>query len=58
MSKCPLCDRNNNCAISKGEKPESCWCMKVYVSTKLFENISLEKDRCFCRECIERADDS
>ncbi|MGM0873467.1 MAG: cysteine-rich CWC family protein [Bacillota bacterium] len=53
MSKCPLCNEENNCAITEGEKPESCWCMKVSISKQLLENISLGGNDCICKKCID-----
>jgi hypothetical protein len=53
MTKCSICNEDNNCAMSKGENPESCWCMNVTISPKLLEKASSENERCLCKKCID-----
>jgi Cysteine-rich CWC len=53
MTKCPICNEENNCVMSKGEDPEYCWCMKVIISPQLLEETSSKRDCCICKKCIE-----
>jgi hypothetical protein len=49
--RCPLCNGDNKCAIPNGEKPQSCWCMTISISSNLLEKTT-EKNRCICQKCV------
>ncbi|WP_082096684.1 cysteine-rich CWC family protein [Paenibacillus wulumuqiensis] len=51
--QCPLCGRDNGCAITRQLPPESCWCMKVNIPMNVRTRIP-EKQRnqaCICQRC-------
>ncbi|WP_419465876.1 cysteine-rich CWC family protein [Bacillus spongiae] len=52
MTKCPLCNKDNHCAINEGKKAETCWCMKVSISKELLQSIG-HRNQCICYECLE-----
>ncbi|UGB29377.1 cysteine-rich CWC family protein [Metabacillus sp. B2-18] len=51
MKKCPLCQNDNQCAISKGQQPKTCWCMTASFPQKLLATTSFE-DSCICKKCV------
>ena len=53
QSKCPLCGRNNDCAVAAGRDPDSCWCMTATMSTSALTSIPLEAQGkvCICSAC-------
>jgi hypothetical protein len=53
MSKCPLCTKENHCAIAQGEEPETCWCMKETIPQQLLEKASVATDQCICQKCVD-----
>jgi Cysteine-rich CWC len=48
---CPICNRDNKCAISNGEQFNSCWCMTITIPAELLEK-SPDKSRCICQKCV------
>jgi hypothetical protein len=48
---CPICTGVNNCALSNGEQPESCWCMTITIPSELLEK-SPDNSRCICEKCV------
>jgi Cysteine-rich CWC len=52
MKKCPLCQNDNQCAVSKDQQPETCWCMTEYFPKDLLTSVSL-KDSCICKKCVD-----
>ncbi len=50
---CPLCGRNNHCALANGETGASCWCMDVTLkATALSALPDGERGvRCICPNC-------
>lgn len=55
-SHCPLCGRDNRCAVQAGLPPASCWCMKAGFPSGLLELVPPERRRkaCICQDCLER----
>ncbi|WP_240842088.1 cysteine-rich CWC family protein [Acidaminobacter sp. JC074] len=53
--KCPICGKTNQCAITLGEEPSTCWCMTTKVPKDLVSNIPDEfrNISCVCRECVK-----
>jgi hypothetical protein len=53
---CPLCGKENNCAMATGADPHSCWCMSLKVPEELLERIPKEirGKACVCKECVEK----
>ncbi len=52
-SSCPLCGADNNCAMTKGEPAEHCWCEAVEISPAVLESIGADDKgvRCICPQC-------
>ncbi|MFK0571358.1 cysteine-rich CWC family protein [Endozoicomonas sp.] len=56
---CPGCGQPNQCASTRGEPLESCWCMKSLQSGKnigatILLPVPKEVTRCYCEPCLER----
>jgi hypothetical protein len=53
---CPLCGRNNDCAVLAGRPVEACWCAVVPIPPSLRARIPPERrgKACICRACAER----
>ncbi|WP_079253787.1 cysteine-rich CWC family protein [Endozoicomonas arenosclerae] len=56
---CPLCQKQNLCAISAGKPAEQCWCMeelKVPVSDtpRVLLPIPETATACYCQSCLEQ----
>jgi len=51
--KCPICGKNNGCAMVAGTDPYACWCMTTTVPKGLLNHIPEEfrKKSCICRDC-------
>ncbi|MDR0214649.1 MAG: cysteine-rich CWC family protein [Comamonas sp.] len=54
-SRCPLCGQANQCAISAGLPPESCWCMQTRVSQNALARLPSEArgKSCICPACAQ-----
>jgi hypothetical protein len=55
-ARCPLCGRNNNCALAAGRINESCWCTNVTVTGAMLARISADRRgaACVCAACVAR----
>ena len=55
ISVCPLCGQPNQCAISAGLPPESCWCMQTPVSPDALAQLPAEArgKACICPVCAQ-----
>ncbi len=51
--KCPICGKNNGCAMVAGTDPYACWCMTTSVPKGLLNHIPEEfrNKSCICKEC-------
>ncbi|MBI9012741.1 MAG: cysteine-rich CWC family protein [Clostridiales bacterium] len=51
--KCPICGKNNGCAMVAGTDPYACWCMTTLVPKDLLNHIPEEyrNKSCICKEC-------
>ena len=54
-SLCPLCGQANQCAITAGLPPESCWCMQTPVSKDALALLPPEArgKACICPVCAQ-----
>ncbi|WP_368736489.1 cysteine-rich CWC family protein [Endozoicomonas sp. ONNA1] len=57
--RCPLCQKENHCAISAGKPAKQCWCMKDLkkpsVNTPAVLMLIPEADTsCYCEPCLEK----
>ncbi|AFU99096.1 cysteine-rich CWC family protein [Simiduia agarivorans] len=51
-SLCPLCQRDNHCALARGHAPDSCWCMHTAVdATQQSRAQAIDPARCVCPYC-------
>lgn len=57
-SRCPLCGQANQCAITAGLLPESCWCMQTPVSQDALAQLPSEArgKACICPVCAQPSD--
>ncbi len=57
-SRCPLCGRQNQCAVEAGKDPRSCWCMATDIrfSDALLNTVPepLRGQACICEACARR----
>lgn len=53
--KCPICGNMNQCAITLGEEPSTCWCMTTPVPKGLLHHIPNEYRNisCVCKNCVK-----
>ena len=51
--RCPLCGQSNQCAITAGLAPESCWCMTTDVAPAALAAIpeAQRRQSCLCPRC-------
>lgn len=51
--KCPICGKNNGCAMVAGTDPYACWCMTTSVPKGLLNHVPEEfrNKSCICKEC-------
>lgn len=51
---CPVCGKDNGCAMLKGEDPKSCWCMTIQVPKELLNQVAPEErgKSCICKNCV------
>ena len=53
--KCPLCGKDNHCAIVHHKDPMTCWCMEKKIPEGLRKQVpeSLRKQACICENCVD-----
>ncbi len=55
---CPICGRENQCAVTIGQDPSNCWCFapEITVGEAVVAAVPLAKRRtaCVCADCISR----
>ncbi len=53
---CPLCGKQNRCAVVAGTDPFKCWCNTTKVPKELLDRVPEEQKgkACVCRDCIEK----
>lgn len=51
--RCPLCGQSNQCAITAGLAPESCWCMTTDIAPAALAAIpeAQRRQSCLCPRC-------
>jgi hypothetical protein len=56
-SKCPLCGRDNDCAVAAGRDVGSCWCMTASINPTALGSIPAEARGkvCICARCASGA---
>ncbi|MEM9255991.1 MAG: cysteine-rich CWC family protein [Pseudomonadota bacterium] len=54
QSQCPLCGKNNACAMAEGSEANECWCFTARISERLLATLpeSARGRSCVCRSCI------
>jgi len=55
--RCPLCGKQNACAVELGLTADACWCVAQTFPASLLERVPepLRNVACVCRECIAAA---
>ncbi|MBA6413013.1 cysteine-rich CWC family protein [Parahaliea sp. F7430] len=50
---CPLCNKDNQCALSAGQSIEHCWCQSSSISSQALSRIpaSAKGRQCLCPQC-------
>ncbi|SFM21312.1 cysteine-rich CWC family protein [Marinobacter zhejiangensis] len=55
---CPLCGKENHCAVSLGEPPEHCWCFAPDIQFTEAMKALVPADKrgrsCICADCVSR----
>ncbi|WP_442915244.1 cysteine-rich CWC family protein [Marinobacter sp. SS21] len=55
---CPICGQENQCAVTAGKNPASCWCFApdITVGDAVTAAVPTAKKRtaCVCADCISR----
>lgn len=53
---CPICGKENNCALVKGKPHSECWCNTTKVPKSLLDKVPEEQKKlsCICKECVLR----
>jgi len=52
---CPLCQRQNVCAVIEGKDLKDCWCNHTTFPPKnVVEEGALEQKACICQSCIAK----
>jgi hypothetical protein len=56
---CPLCGKNNQCAMTTGEDPASCWCITTNINPDSLAKIpeSQRNKSCLCLQCAQRVEE-
>ncbi len=59
VNVCPGCGQPNQCASSRGESLENCWCMKALqpeseVEVPVLLPVPKEITSCYCERCLEK----
>ncbi|MCX2977343.1 hypothetical protein EYC82_08245 [Halieaceae bacterium IMCC11814] len=51
-STCPLCGKDNQCAIAAGREPATCWCWSANLDPLARERAADTADQqCICAHC-------
>jgi hypothetical protein len=52
---CPICQRDNQCAMALGGTAASCWCHRGYSSASLMAHVPqhLKGKACICTACAQ-----
>lgn len=53
---CPLCGRQNHCAVAADPDAKECWCESVEFPEELLAQIPDDavRKRCVCQECLNQ----
>lgn len=53
---CPLCGENNQCAVTLGQDPSTCWCHQpeIVIDKTLLAKIpqAARGKACICQQCV------
>ncbi|WP_417552175.1 cysteine-rich CWC family protein [Marinomonas fungiae] len=58
-TRCPLCGENNQCAVTLGQDPSTCWCHQpdIVIDKVLLSKIPsvAQGKACICKQCVALA---
>ena len=58
-SKCPLCGKENHCALEieklTGEPQPLCWCVGQEFPKELLEKVPEQRMACICLHCLNKS---
>jgi Cysteine-rich CWC len=59
-ARCPLCGKENQCALARGCPSTPCWCADVAIAAAVLASIPAEArgKACICRDCALAAANS
>ncbi|WP_150276001.1 cysteine-rich CWC family protein [Paenibacillus tepidiphilus] len=54
-ANCPVCGKDNGCALAHGNPADTCWCMSFSVPRETLEQIKqlYPEASCICRDCLQ-----
>ncbi|WP_298776663.1 cysteine-rich CWC family protein [uncultured Shewanella sp.] len=53
--ECPLCARNNECAVVSGQKVSDCWChQQSFPIQSGFSHLGINDHQCLCQSCVKQ----
>ncbi|MEH6580361.1 MAG: cysteine-rich CWC family protein [Halioglobus sp.] len=57
---CPLCGKNNRCAVTRGAPVEACWCRDTPIAASALAAVPTEMigKACLCPACAQTKGDS
>lgn len=54
---CPLCGKQNHCAVTLQQDPSTCWCHQpdIHIDSELLAKLPEEArgKACICKQCVE-----
>ena len=60
-SKCPLCGKENQCALEieklTGQSQPPCWCVGQEFPQELLEQVPVQRMACICLQCLNKSKD-
>jgi hypothetical protein len=57
-SQCPLCHRDNSCAMANNKTSSHCWCQTADINPAALAQtpIELRNKQCICQQCATRTE--
>lgn len=56
QDQCPLCGKDNHCAMAAGKDVAACWCVAEHFPPELLAAVPPEdrNRRCICKNCVQQ----
>ncbi|MCL1126918.1 cysteine-rich CWC family protein [Shewanella surugensis] len=53
--ECPLCAKENECAVFSGQKVSDCWChQQSFPEPSGLSHLSINAHQCLCQSCVKQ----